>query len=75
MPSLKIFDYFLKFLSMYMENTLIGEKSIKTKHMLVTKADHENIFRSFISVLDGFEEARKTFYATVSLNVDYTITG
>ncbi len=43
---------------MYIENTLIGEKSIITKHMLVTKADHENIFRSFISVLDGFDEAK-----------------
>jgi hypothetical protein len=57
-----------------MENTLIGEKSIKTKHMLVTKSDHEKFFRSFISVLDGFEEAKKTFHATVSLNVDYTTT-
>jgi hypothetical protein len=50
--------YFLKFPSVYIENTLIGEKSIITKHMLVTKADHENIFRSFISVLDGFDEAK-----------------
>jgi hypothetical protein len=28
-------------------------------------AQHENIFRSFISVLDGVEEDKKTFHATV----------
>ncbi len=30
-------------------------------------AQHENIFRSFISVLDGFKEDKKTFHASVPL--------
>jgi hypothetical protein len=60
---------FKKFLSAYLENMLNGEKIIKTEHTVyqLIMAKHEKFFGSFISVLDGFGEAKKPFHAAVPL--------
>jgi hypothetical protein len=51
-----------------MENTLNGNKGIKTEHISVNNAQHEKHFGSSITcTVDGFEQTKKSFNATVPL--------
>ncbi len=71
--NLQILFFRYKFLSAYLENTQNGEKSIKILHILENNRIAWKKFRSSLSILDKFHQAKNLSHATVPLTLNWLL--